>query len=274
LTHLSYVAPPLAHYGLGLLHVYETDRHGQGVNFFMGRTSTTGSPFYFPLALLVKLTVPLLAALIATAALKGAGWTRIDTFLLLPAALLVVAALGSRYNIGARHLLPVVPLLAVFGGQLATWLSRTARAGLLALSAAPAFLAFPHYIAHFNLLAGGSRNGARLLNDSNLDWGQDWHRLAERARREGWSPLSYVYIGPAWPGSELPGARDWINEPAPPRQGFYALSSYAEHVGPDALAYMGAPDRGDAVRRLTSILKEHGAVVDRIGNSITVWKLP
>ncbi len=42
-----------------------------------------------------------------------------------------------------------------------------------------ALLAFPNYIAFFNLAAGGTRGGLNLLGDSNLDWGQDLKLLAE-----------------------------------------------------------------------------------------------
>jgi hypothetical protein len=37
----------------------------------------------------------------------------------------------------------------------------------------------PHYLAYFNVLAGGPANGWRHLVDSSLDWGQDLPGLAE-----------------------------------------------------------------------------------------------
>jgi 4-amino-4-deoxy-L-arabinose transferase-like glycosyltransferase len=271
LQAVAEVSPALAHYGLGLLHVYETDRHGQGVNYFFGRTSREGSLLYFPVALLVKLTLPFLGLFALAAAFKGRRWTSTDLFLLLPAGLLLLAALGSRYNIGARHLLPIVPLLAIFTGQLAASLSRPARAGALVALALSPLLAFPHDIAHFSLLAGGK--GASILEDSNLDWGQDWRRLAERAARERWAPLAYVYIGPAYPGADLPGSRDWVNDPEPPRRGFYAVSRYAEDVGPAALTDAGAPSNAELLTRLLEVLHTRGRVAARIDGSITVYEL-
>ena len=53
---------------------------------------------------------------------------------------------------------------------------------LLVGLATESLAAFPDYIPFFNIAAGGSRGGIRLLGDSNLDWGQDlllladWHR--------------------------------------------------------------------------------------------------
>ena len=47
----------------------------------------------------------------------------------------------------------------------------------IALAAETTF-AFPNFIPFFNLFAGGSRGGFRLLSESNLDWGQDLPALA------------------------------------------------------------------------------------------------
>ena len=273
LRRLALVSPAAAHYGLGLLHVYETDRRGQGINYFLGKTTREGSWLYFPVALLVKLTVPFLALLVLTAVAKGRRWTRPDAFLLVPAGLTLLVAVGARYNIGARHVLPIVPLLALFGGQLAGRLLPPLRAALLVSFAVPPLLFFPHYISHFNLLAGGPDGGARILTDSNLDWGQDWLRLAERARREGWTPMTYVYVGTAFPGYDLVGARDFVNDPAPPSPGFYAVSSFAERVGPDYLAYLGAGDRAALLRWLLAHLGAKSRVVGRVGTTITVREL-
>jgi hypothetical protein len=69
----------------------------------------------------------------------------------------------------------------------------------------------PYYLAYFNELDGGPRNGWRLLVDSNLDWGQDLKRLAEWARANHVESLKLSYFGsadPAYYGIEaeaLPG---------------------------------------------------------------------
>jgi 4-amino-4-deoxy-L-arabinose transferase-like glycosyltransferase len=119
-------------------------------------------------------------------------------------------ALRSNLNIGHRHLLPTYPPLFILAGAAAIWfrsprarpgiarkkdqqvveatsaatLSRRTRAtmqwaviGTLALAAIEALWCWPHYLAYFNILAGGPRNGYRLLVDSSLDWGQDLKEL-------------------------------------------------------------------------------------------------
>ena len=57
-----------------------------------------------------------------------------------------------------------------------------------------------HYLAFFNVFAGGSRGGIELLADSNLDWGQDLPLLAEWRRRHDDRPLFLSYFGTADPG--------------------------------------------------------------------------
>ena len=42
---------------------------------------------------------------------------------------------------------------------------------------------FPHHIQFFHALAGGTRNGHRLLLHSNLDWGQDLHWVHRHCKK-------------------------------------------------------------------------------------------
>ena len=56
------------------------------------------------------------------------------------------------------------------------------------------------YLAYFNELAGGPRNGYRSLVDSNLDWGQDLRNLKRWLReREIEEPINLCYFGMADP---------------------------------------------------------------------------
>ena len=81
----------------------------------------------------------------------------------------VIAATGGLHS-------PVYPLLyvAIAWAIAAAWHSRVRfiRAATIAatiLLAAETLLAWPNYIAFFNLAAGGSRGGIGLLGDSSLD---------------------------------------------------------------------------------------------------------
>jgi hypothetical protein len=53
------------------------------------------------------------------------------------------------------------------------WLMATAVSACVLALAAECFATYPNYLAYFNCLAGGSRNGYKHLVDSSLDWGQD-----------------------------------------------------------------------------------------------------
>ena len=116
---------------------------------------------------------------------------------------------ASKLNIGHRHILPTYPVLFILVGGLVApgvlkgmW--RTALPGLLVLGQLGANLwAAPHYLAFFNVLAGGPANGYRLLVDSSLDWGQDLPGLARwlRANNSGPAaqPVYLAYFGSGEP---------------------------------------------------------------------------
>jgi hypothetical protein len=111
--------------------------------------------------------------------------TRIRVWAVRLAPLLALAAvyggvaLTSHLNIGQRHLLPLYPALFIVAGVAAWRLAAAPRARLafatvlVALQALAATRIHPHYLAYFNVLAGGPAQGWRLLVDSSLDWGQD-----------------------------------------------------------------------------------------------------
>lgn len=274
LTRLSAFSPEAAQLGLGLLFVRETNREGQGVVSFLGRTTRRGSPAYFPVALLLKVSLPFLLLLLLAAARGRPFLEAGEAVFLAPALLLAAASVGSSYNIGARHLLPLVPLLALWAAPRVAR-ARPALSGLLGAGlAASALLAFPHYLSHFSLLAGGASRGARYLNDSNLDWGQDWARLGREARGKGWSPLATVQVGTAFPGYWLPGSSDYLVDGLVPRRGYYAISSFAREAGPEYLERLGEAEGAARLRALLRRLAEEGSVVGGVGTSLTLERLP
>ncbi len=274
LQALAAVSRPLAHYALGLAYVYETNLHGQGINFFLGRTGVEGFTMYFPAALVLKTSLPLLAMF--AVGLVGAvrSRSRTDAYLLVTVAYYLALSLDTSYNIGARHLLPMIPLLAMLGAHHAAPLGRWMRLGMVACLAAAAALSFPHYIAHFSVLVGGARHGARYLNDSNLDWGQDWARLGHEAARRGWRPMTYVYLGSGDPGHDVPGAVDALDLPTVPPGGYLAVSSYADAVGVPYLRAFRYTEEAAALARLLKVAHQRGTVVGEVGHTITVYRLP
>ncbi|OGR41740.1 MAG: hypothetical protein A2X35_12760 [Elusimicrobia bacterium GWA2_61_42] len=175
-------------------------------SFVMGRYTLEGVWWYFPAALAVK--TPLLALF---GALAGV-WLTVKRFrkdylwLILPPAIYFAASLNTKVQIGYRHIMPVMPFVAVLAGLALARLLEVKKGawlvcGLLALTAASVSRASPHYLAYFNELAGGPAGGYKLFVDSNLDWGQDVKGAAEYLKSRGNPPVIFSYFGVARPES-------------------------------------------------------------------------
>jgi len=253
-------ALPMPSYWNGLKTIFERTERGNPA-YLMGRYSTTGWWYYFPLAFLIKTPVPTLLSLALALALTiGRQSWRAEMWLLLPVATYFLALTGSSLNIGYRHLLPVLPLLFVYASKLATGdfqlTSHNSHSGirfpesvvrnllgvipivLVGWQALSALRIYPHYLAYFNDIVGGPENGYKHLVDSNLDWGQDLPALRDYLDREGVDEIYLSWFGPApperygiryWP---LPGfplyqgsAETFAFNPYQPAPGLYAISA-------------------------------------------------
>jgi hypothetical protein len=165
--------------------------HGTGGHFayLLGEYSGEGWWYYFPLAILVKTPIPVLLLVALGLARRQCRDTIV--FVLMPIVLFLGAAMVGRLNIGLRHVLPIYPFLFMLAGIGAARLGarggwRAAALGALAVVyAAQALWITPHHLSYFNLLAGGSSNGHRVLLDSNYDWGQNDRFLARHVAEEG-----------------------------------------------------------------------------------------
>ena len=111
-------------------------------------------------------------------------WTMIC--LTIPIVIYLLPAMQSDLDHGIRHLLPILPMIfvavaIVFARTIRIWPCAVGAVGAILLIglATESLAAFPDYIPFFNVAAGGSRGGIRLLGDSNLDWGQDLLLLAK-----------------------------------------------------------------------------------------------
>jgi len=107
----------------------------------------------------------------------------------------------SHINIGIRHILPVFPFLCVAaGGLFATLSERRSKfrwlpvgLGVWQAGASLAFASDP--LEYFNVLAGGPKNGWRYLADSNVDFGQQFQRLAEYIKMNNLSNPNLYVVG-------------------------------------------------------------------------------
>ncbi|HFE66803.1 MAG TPA: phospholipid carrier-dependent glycosyltransferase, partial [Chloroflexi bacterium] len=231
-------------------------------SYFLGQLTYAGSLLYFPVLFAAKTPAPLLfligLGLIIFAGQRRYDWERLWPLLL--AGGVAGAGMVSKVNIGYRYLLPALPFLYLFLGQLAlpSFLSRKvwryAAGGALAVFLLVSLRAHPHYLAYFNTLAGGPDNGWRIAVDSNIDWGQDLSALklymAEHgidfihANWLGSTPLAIYDISGGellgWPLPKDKGDQlfyDWFYPPDP-QPGAYAIS-VTQLVG----VYLEHPDR-------------------------------
>lgn len=251
MPQLSGLTLPLAHHLEQLLDIGGRLQKSTPA-FLLGDYSDTGWTHYFPIAFLLKTPLPTLILL--GWALAVSCWLfivkrfRISSDGILNAAALLIPPLGyfaialtTEINLGYRHLLPILPYFAVFIGSRLPLTHRHPRfviAGLMGWLIAITLWIHPHYLAYFNVMAGGPDNGWRALVDSNIDWGQDLSAL------KGWMDeneveqvyLSYFgearpeyydinYIGlDSWP-PRLMNVETRPFYPPNPAPGIYAISA-------------------------------------------------
>lgn len=216
------------------------ERLGQGrASFFMGDRAVTGFWLYFPVALLIKTPLATLglAAAGAVCLARSSGGARAEEggekktrreekkarrgergndarswrvprealWVIVPLAGYFTAALTAKVQIGIRHLLPMMPFLALLAGLAAArlWGRGTrgkAAAVVLGLWVIGSVLrAHPHQLAYFNAIAGGPGGGYKWLTDSNVDWGQGLKGLASELKGMGNPPVYLSYFGCADP---------------------------------------------------------------------------
>jgi hypothetical protein len=80
-------------------------------------------------------------------------------------------------------------------------MTRGLAAGLVVWQLVGVVRAHPDHLAAFNELAGPTPE--RLVDDSNVDWGQDLLRLAEVVRARGLTGVHLAYYGTADPMQHL-----------------------------------------------------------------------
>jgi 4-amino-4-deoxy-L-arabinose transferase-like glycosyltransferase len=249
----------------GFAHTYKFAKERPA--YFLGEYRKTGWPLFFPVAFLMKTTLPALllfgaglAAILWAARRPGfaapSKWLRCRRSLAYRAAPLIlffvvywIMAVKMTLNLGHRHILPVYPAFYVFAAASALWLAcRAARLVALGLGLAVVLHAFdsvmarPFYLSYFQPLTGGPEKAYHYFVESSLDWGQGlpdmktW--LAEKKQRGDSRPVFLTYFGadsPRYSGLEVTRFGDEMNDsgerffPAQVRGGWFAISATYFH---------------------------------------------
>jgi hypothetical protein len=177
--------------------------------YLFGRFNTTGWWYYFPVAFLIKTPVALIILFLAGLALcagSRATFLQKDVFFLLPPAMYLCAAMTVNTNIGLRHILPIYPFALLIAGRTVEAILASRRKLLVGFLVALCLFQIgevavvsPHYLAFFNCLIGGPKNGYKYLADSNIDWGQDLKNLKKWMDANGVDHINLAYFGSADP---------------------------------------------------------------------------
>jgi hypothetical protein len=197
---------------------------GDFPNYLNGRWSRAGWWHYEILTLILKTPIAALLAILAAALLsvarafeaksrgrekhpRGVPSSPPDLNVLTAWAVaisvgaILLAAAGSRLDIGLRYILPIHPFLFLGTASLGRVVRRDRPLAALAVGAAlllavgSTLATYPHYLAYFNPAAGGPAGGWRILANSNNDWGQDLRFLRDEIERRDGRDLRLAYFG-------------------------------------------------------------------------------
>ena len=192
--------------------------------FLFGKVYPRGRWFYFPASFLIKSTLGFLFLLLGASIYLPRRWKdypREILFLTLPPVLYFGMSMTSGMNIGYRHVLPVIPFLAVLAAWSACRLARAMKWGTCVVAALmiahilSSARSFPNYLSYANEAWGGQANLYQLISNSNVDMGQGLKAAREYLRRARITDCWMAYNGTASvdyyqiPCKHLPNALSW-----------------------------------------------------------------
>jgi len=167
--------------------------------FLNGQYSNTGFWNYFLFAFVLKTPLSFLFAL-AGATIVLLKMRQAWFILLPPMFFLFYFSFLNRLDLGLRYVLPIYPFFIVAAGAIVPYVMKLPRGkillGVLVLwSVVATGRIYPHHLAYFNELGGGSDGGYKHLVDSNLDWGQDLVELKSFLKKYGIDRIRLSYYG-------------------------------------------------------------------------------
>ncbi|MFL5246109.1 MAG: hypothetical protein ACJ8FY_28910 [Gemmataceae bacterium] len=199
--------------GEGIIRQIAHNSRGHDGSFLLGEARPKGAFwYYFPLALTIKLSLPLLLLLPLLACLR---LRVLGNWALVAALFLLLFSLTARIQIGIRLILPLV-VLAIVGlaGSAAClqralsvvrkqpaprWLQYTGFPGILVFgviwTSVSAVWVWPQGLCYTNEIWGDTEKGYKYLSDSNYDWGQGLKELAAWQKEHDNAKVDVWYFG-------------------------------------------------------------------------------
>lgn len=196
----NHVPVPAPEFFYGIRMLRDQNREGSR-GFLFGRVREGGWWYFFFVAVALKtpLAVLLLAILGSIAIWRKYWHNRVDWEIsapLLSFVMLMIVTTPAHLDSGVRYVLPVFVFLSILAalGLSTLWEHRRraparALAGILfAWLAVSSAWCHPDYLAYFNELAGS--DPSRIIVVGDLDWGQDYSRLASFLRERSVTHVS------------------------------------------------------------------------------------
>jgi Dolichyl-phosphate-mannose-protein mannosyltransferase len=175
--------------------------HGQPA-FFLGRTSPTGGwKSYYPVTILLKWPIVVLALSLTGLLLALLKRVRVSADLWVMSSFPVIYflfAIFAHFNLGERHILPLYPFALLFAAAVWQQVSLRRGGGLLGLlllwNAVDVLRSGPRYLSYFDFFVR-SAHTYQLLADSNLDWGQGLLALRKYEQEHPDDQIWLAYFG-------------------------------------------------------------------------------
>jgi 4-amino-4-deoxy-L-arabinose transferase-like glycosyltransferase len=229
--------------------------------FLFGHQYVGSRWYYLPVALLVKTPLGMLALwLVGTVAMVSVRRLRpAAPYVLIPAAVLLASVLNGARDFGVRYAIFVPMFLAVAAATVVTVRLRWApvvTAALVLFVAVSSARTYPYYLPYSNEAFGGPSKTYLRLHDSNVDWGQDLGRLADRLRqRYPGEKVWLVYKGSGVPSYYGINASDPLKVPLADVHGLVVVSD-------DWIDKAGG--------RLAALI-DSSRPIDEVGHAITIF---
>lgn len=183
---------------------YEFDDR-EYTSYLRGEWQWHGWWYYYLYGLAVKTPVGCLALLGFAICVVPKRWPtfasgpKFDLLILVLPGIAILGLVSSQtgFNHHLRYVLPATPywLILASGAYVALQSVQMKRLVLLlvGVSCVSSLFCFPHHQSYFNEVAGGPMQGAEHLVNSNVDWGQDMHRVRDWLREHPHAkPLQWV----------------------------------------------------------------------------------
>ncbi|NOT54881.1 MAG: hypothetical protein HOP18_09775, partial [Deltaproteobacteria bacterium] len=244
LLRIERIDPMTAQWFTGLLGLaVQNNMGGVWPSYVFGQVTAHGLWWFFPVLILMRTSLALL-----TASVCGLlGWIRryrfgqassdpyrrhIVVLLALATGTYMLAALSTSYNMGVRHLLPILPLLSL---PAVLWAARRRVTGCILVGSllGEALVLSPLWMSATNTWWLGNSNPTQCAIIADCEYKQNFFTLVDAAHRRGLASLHIAFplLTDAEAEIYFPGMVR-VNAGSPVTPGWHAVSVFIEDFLP------------------------------------------